>query len=223
MLQQTPTVRVLSRYGAFLREFPNFESLARADIKKVLRAWSGLGYNRRAIMLRDAAKIIVKKYRGILPADRKLLEELPGIGKGTSGALMVFIFNAPEPFIETNIRRVFLHYFFSSRRKKIKDEEIMRFVSYTFDRRNPREWCYALMDYGAWVGSNEKINPNRKSAAYKKQKPFPGSDREIRGFILARFLSGKPISPKNTAIKFNTETIRIKSIMEKMKRERLIH
>ena len=222
MLQQTQTARVLPKYEMFLREFPDFESLAKANPKRVLRAWSGLGYNRRALMLHGAAKIVARRYRGVLPADREALEELPGIGKGTSGALMAFIFNTPEPFIETNIRRVFLHHFFSSSRKKIKDDEIARLVSDTFDRRNPREWCYALMDYGSWLGLNKKTNPNRKSAGYKKQKAFRGSDREIRGFILAKFLAGEPIFPKGVAAKFNAEIIRVKSIVEKMKREKLI-
>ena len=112
MLQQTQVERVIPKYRAFLKQFPNFGALDRASLTEVLKAWQGLGYNRRALMLKKLAARIVEDYEGRLPADPKLLDELPGIGKGTAGAIAAFAFNIPVPFIETNIRRVYLHFFF---------------------------------------------------------------------------------------------------------------
>jgi A/G-specific adenine glycosylase len=204
MLQQTQVARVEKYYEKFLKQFPNFRALARAQQGDVLEMWQGLGYNRRAMFLKRAAEIVVKQYTGRLPRERATLEQLPGIGKGTSGSLMAFAFNKPEVFIETNIRRVFIHFFFSKRRK-VTDAELTRYIERSVDRKNPREWYWALMDYGAAMNSAgaampvtrgtpaspPRMNPNRRSAHYKKQSPFAGSDRELRGKIMRSTLSQK--------------------------------
>ena len=187
MLQQTQVARVEKYYEKFLKQFPNFRALARAKTSDVLRAWQGLGYNRRAMFLKRAAEIVVKQYAGRLPRTRAALEQLPGIGKGTSGSLMAFAFNKPEIFIETNIRRVFIHFFFPQRRN-VTDAELERYIERSIDDKNPREWYWALMDYGAAM---KYVNPNRCSAHYKKQLPFAGSDRELRGKIMYSTLSQK--------------------------------
>jgi A/G-specific adenine glycosylase len=184
MLQQTQVDRVLKKYARFLDRFPSFLSLKNASVSEVLAAWSGLGYNRRALYLKRTASKIIEEYGGILPSERHILETLPGIGRGTSGALSAFVFNAPVVFIETNIRRVFIHYFFGGTKRKIADAEILDLVEKTLDKKNSREWYYALMDYGSWLGKNNRENPNRKSALYKKQSVFRGSERELRGRIL---------------------------------------
>ena len=187
MLQQTQVARVEKYYGSFVRRFPDFRSLARSDARDVVRAWIGLGYNRRALSLWRLAVTVSEKYDGRLPCHQDALEKLPGIGKATAGAIMAFAFNMPKPFIETNIRRVFIHFFFSGR-KKVSDAAIMPIVARTLDRGNPREWYWALMDYGAFLGlraaKNKIRNPNTQSAHYKRQSKFSGSDRELRGKIL---------------------------------------
>jgi A/G-specific adenine glycosylase len=196
MLQQTQVARVEGYYEKFLRRFPSFRALARAPQSQVLVAWQGLGYNRRALFLKRTAEIVVKQYGGRLPADRATLELLPGIGRGTSGSLMAFAFNKPEIFIETNIRRVFIHFFFPKCRK-VTDGELERYIERSIDRKNPREWYWALMDYGATMygaGAAKALsskNPNRRSAHYKKQSAFAGSDRHVRGRILRSTLSSK--------------------------------
>ena len=187
MLQQTQVARVEEYYKKFLKQFPDFTALAQARNSAVLAAWQGLGYNRRAMFLKRTAEIVVEQYGGRLPRDRVMLESLPGIGKGTSGSLMAFAFNSPEIFIETNIRRVFIHFFFK-KRKKVTDAELERYIESSIDRKNPREWYWALMDYGAVMGAAgaamKVLNPNRRSAHYKKQTAFAGSDRELRGKIV---------------------------------------
>ncbi|MFB3897659.1 MAG: A/G-specific adenine glycosylase [bacterium] len=187
MLQQTQTDRVLDKYTLFLKTFPNFRTLAQAPVSKVLKVWQGLGYNRRAISLHRIAQIVVKEYHGRLPKTVEKLMALPGIGHYTASAICAFAFNQPTAFIETNIRRVYLHFFFP-RRKKVEDQEILAVVEKTVDKKNPREWYYALMDYGVMLKSLVP-NPNRRSAHYTKQSKFEGSNRQIRGMILKAMLN----------------------------------
>jgi A/G-specific adenine glycosylase len=187
MLQQTQTERVINYYGLFIEQFPNFRTLANAKLKDVLERWHGLGYNRRAIHLKKAAEEVMIRYQGKLPESFDEIVKLPGIGSATAGAILAFAFNKPVAFIETNIRRVFIHVFFQDRRD-IRDGDILPFVKKTLDEDNPRQWYYALMDYGAMLKKNVS-NPNRRSAHYTRQAPFEGSDRQIRGMIIRQLLS----------------------------------
>lgn len=196
MLQQTQVGRVIEKYGEFLQAFPNVETLANASLTEVLRVWQGMGYNRRALALHTLAKEIVKKYKGKIPHTRVELEALPCIGQYAAGAIRSFAFNEPEVFIETNIRRVFIHHFFQlggSTSKLVSDKEILPLVEATLDTGNPREWYYALMDYGVHLPKIVKINPNKQSKHYVKQGVFKGSLRELRGKII-RILGGKSIT-----------------------------
>ena len=222
MLQQTQVARVEKYYGPFLRRFPDFRLLARSDARDVVRAWVGLGYNRRALSLWRLAVAVSEKYDGRLPCHRDALEKLPGIGKATAGAIMAFAFNMPESFIETNIRRTFIHFFFPGR-KKVSDAAIMPIVARTLDHDNPREWYWALMDYGAFLGLRavkKKIrNPNIRSAHYKRQSKFSGSDRELRGKILRILLARRKISVDLLAREFALPPERLRKIVADLIRE----
>jgi A/G-specific adenine glycosylase len=182
MLQQTGVERVLKIYPAFIAAFPDVQELGRASLRDVLRQWQGMGYNRRAIALKRAAEIIVMEHDGHVPSSRVELERLPGIGKATASAILVYAFGHREVFIETNIRRVFIHFFFSDR-DDVRDREIRALVESTLDAANPREWYYALMDYGTMIRKTI-ADPNRRSAHYRRQSPFAGSERQVRGLIL---------------------------------------
>ncbi len=189
MLQQTQVDRVALKYPEFIQQFPTFASLAKASVADVLGAWQGLGYNRRALNLKKLAEIVVKKYKGKLPQDPVLLDELPGIGQATACSIAAFAFNEPVVFIETNIRRVYIHFFFSNK-KNVHDNDILELVEQTLDKNNSREWYWALMDYGSLLASTVK-NPNRKSAHYSKQPKFEGSLRQVRGVILKLLVHDK--------------------------------
>jgi A/G-specific adenine glycosylase len=186
MLQQTGVSRVMSHYAPFLAEFPTLHALARAPLSRVLAAWKGLGYNRRAIALRECARVILSRHGGRLPRSREQLLSLPGVGPATAGALLVFAFDEPVPFIETNVRRVFLHFFFP-RSRNVPDAAILPVVQRTLDRSRPREWFYALMDYGTMLGGRGE-NANRRSRSYARQPAFEGSRRQLRGQVLAVIL-----------------------------------
>ncbi len=188
MLQQTQVDRVIPKYHAFLRTFPTVEKLAHAQFVEVLRLWSGLGYNRRARFLHRAAQEVVKNHNGIFPRHYAELIQLPGVGPYTAGAVCVFAYNQPIVLLETNIRTVYLHEFFSAD-SNVRDNDIRPYIEATLDREHPREWYAALMDYGSFL-KKQIPNPSRKSAHHVRQKPFAGSIRQKRGKILRALLSG---------------------------------
>lgn len=205
MLQQTQVSRVLTKYKEFITRFPDFKALARSSLSDVLLLWSGLGYNRRALFLQKTAKIVHNEYRGKLPKDPKILESFPGLGKATAASIIVFSFNQQIPFIETNIRRVFIHHFFSDS-ETVSDKEIYPLVVKTIDSENPREWYYALMDYGSFLGKSIN-NPNKKSKMYVVQSKFEGSLRQVRGKILRELLKQKSV--KKTSLEKTIGTSKV--------------
>jgi A/G-specific adenine glycosylase len=188
MLQQTQVTRVTGKYLEFISRFPTVRSLAAASFVEVLSVWSGLGYNRRAKMFHMASKEIVSKYAGEFPTNVETLDELPGIGHATASAICVYAFNFPLSYIETNIRTVFIHHFFSGK-NVVSDGELLPVIKLALYHKNPRIWYSALMDYGVFLKGTIG-NLSRKSKHYSKQGVFKGSVRQARGMVL-RFLTSK--------------------------------
>lgn len=217
MLQQTQTDRVVDKYILFLKTFPNFRILAKAPISKVLKVWQGLGYNRRAISLHKTAQIVVNQYNSRLPKTVVELMALPGIGHYTASAICAFAFNQPAAFIETNIRRVYIHFFFP-KRKKVDDKEILALVEQTVDKKHPREWYYALMDYGVML-KTQVPNPNRRSAHYTKQSKFEGSNRQVRGQILKAILKEPNLTESELVKKLGVDKAKVKQNLIQLKKE----
>lgn len=182
MLQQTQVERVIPKYKAFLKRFPTVRALARSSLRDVLVLWSGLGYNRRAKYLHDAAKYIVEKHKGMFPREYTSLRAIPGVGQYTANAVRVFAYNEYEVLIETNVRTAIIHHFFGNRRN-IPDEEIEKYAAKVAQMQDPREWHSALFDYGAYL-KRQGISHNSRSKRYVKQSKFAGSLREVRGAIL---------------------------------------
>ncbi|MFZ4854911.1 MAG: A/G-specific adenine glycosylase [Desulfuromonadaceae bacterium] len=194
MLQQTQVERVKFKYAEFLAAFPTVFDLAAAPLSDVLQVWQGLGYNRRAIFLKRGAEVIVSDYGGCFPRSVAELQSLPGIGPYTARAVAAFAFNIAEPLIETNIRTVYIHFFFHGR-EKVSDREIMPLVEATLDCNRPREWYYALMDYGGMLKQTHP-NPSRRSRHHTKQSRFEGSNRQLRSRILREVLAQTGITLK---------------------------
>lgn len=206
MLQQTQVARVLQKYSLFLKQFPTFKKLVQTSLNDVLAVWSGMGYNRRAIYLKKMAEIVTTTYNGKLPDNPIILITLPGIGKNTAGSISAFAFNKPVTFIETNIRRVFIHFFFKDE-INVDDKQLMPFIEKTLDVDNPRDWYYALMDYGAYLAKST-VNPNRKSKHYTVQSMFKGSNREVRGGIIKELVKCKTLTVKQIySLPFEKERI----------------
>jgi len=182
MLQQTQVGRVIPKFHEFIERFPDIYMLAAASLSDVLSLWSGLGYNRRAKYLHEAAKKIVNEFGGVFPETKAALISLPGIGENTAGALLAYSFNQPSVFIETNIRTVYFYHFFPEG-DIVDDKQLRDAVTETVDVEHPREWYWALMDYGTFL-KQQGIGSIRQSKHYKKQSPLKGSLREVRGLIL---------------------------------------
>ncbi len=182
MLQQTQVSRVIPKYQAFLKRFPDTKTLAAASLGEVLTFWQGLGYNRRAKFLWQTAQVVETEYKGKWPRTFIGLKSLPGIGNYTAAAVMAFAYNEAVPLLETNVRTVYIHHFFS-KSEKISDTELLPLVKRTLSNDNAREWYAALMDYGAHLKTT-KGNLNVKSSTYKKQSTFKTSNQYVRGVII---------------------------------------
>ncbi len=223
MLQQTQVERVIPFFKKWIQQFPNWKALASAPQSQILVCWKGLGYNSRALRLQKLARIIVNDYKGKFPSNYKDILALPGVGAYTAGAIKAFVFNEYIPIIETNIRRVYIHHFFSEE-SQVSDKEIFNLMESLDEIENPREWYWALMDYGAQLPKIEKYNPNQQSKHYTKQSRFKGSDREIRGKILDILLKEKTHSLTQTKLflLLGDENERYKKILQDLEREGFI-
>ncbi|MNH58483.1 A/G-specific adenine glycosylase [compost metagenome] len=188
MLQQTQVDRVVPKFNAFIESFPDEKTLAAASLAEVLTLWNGLGYNRRAKFLHDAAKMIVTGFEGVFPRSYEELVKLPGVGPNTAGAILNYAFNHATIFIETNVRTVYFHHFFPGG-DKISDAQLLPLIEQTLDREHPREFYWALMDYGSWL-KHQGIGKITQSRHYKKQSALAGSVREVRGQIVRQLAVG---------------------------------
>lgn len=187
MLQQTQVARVQQKFAGFIRKFPTVQDLAASPLGDVLEQWSGLGYNRRAKFLWQAAQKIAQDFGGNVPGSQEALVSLPGIGPNTAGAILAYAFNEPVVFVETNIRTVYIHHFFADHPDAVSDTELRTIIARTVPPENPREWYWALMDYGTHLkatvgGQLERVKH------YKPQSRFEGSRRQVRGNIIKLLL-----------------------------------
>lgn len=230
MLQQTQVDRVTPKYTQFLRKFPTVQALGDAKLGDVLKVWIGLGYNRRAKYIWQAARMVEKDYNGVFPDTVEELKSIPGIGPNTAGAIMAYAYNQPIVFVETNIRTVIIHHFFKDRGdvtdtaiKEVlavllpedwdKDAQATRGVTL-----GPREFYWALMDYGSYLKKTAG-NAARASKYYSKQSAFAGSLRQLRGQVI-RVLTDGPLTEKNLQDQIDDE--RLGDVLDALVREGLI-
>ena len=220
MLQQTQVERVIDKFQEFLEAFPDFNSLAHAPLPRLLKIWQGMGYNRRVLALKALAQKVVAEHRGMLPREPEQLIALPGIGPYTAGAIAAFAFNRPVVFMDTNIRRVYIHEFFHDR-DDIHDDEIIPFLERTMDAGHPRKWYNALMDYGTML-KKEHVNPNRRSAHYARQSPFENSNRQVRGTILKVLVTESQLSSAQIVKRTGMDSERVKQNLVQLMEEGFI-
>jgi A/G-specific adenine glycosylase len=163
---------------------------------------------------------VMRDCRGRLPDTHEALCDLPGIGPYTAGAVLAFAFNKPHPMIETNIRRVYIHHYFTGK-SDIEDSELLPIVERTLDRANPRRWYSALMDYGTVLAATMP-NPNRRSRQYVRQSKFEGSRRQLRGIILREALAGASLVPALLARRLDRPAAEVREVLQALVREGLI-
>ena len=149
MLQQTQTSRVIPIYRRFLEQFPEVRSLARAELGDVIRAWQGLGYNRRAVNLHRAAQVIVRDHGGRVPGDVQTLRTLPGLGDYTASAVACVAFDAQVPVVDVNVHRVIARAVHGKQPRDVRPSLVRETAVDLLPRGEAYRWSQALMDLGA--------------------------------------------------------------------------
>jgi A/G-specific adenine glycosylase len=200
MLQQTQAARVAAAFDGFLRRFPNLSSLAAAAPADVLRAWSGLGYHRRAVALHEAARTIIRVHGGEVPGDPGALQHLRGVGPYTASAVAAIAFGRPVVAMDVNVRRVASRVVLGREPEDRDGPRVAAAARVLLDRRDPATWNQAMMDLGRDVcrpAPRCEVCPlepwcrfrsggrRGRSAVAPKQSPFEGSNRQVRGRIVA--------------------------------------
>lgn len=151
MSQQTQIDRIVPKFEEFIRRFPDVEALARAPAAAVLRAWKGLGYNTRAVRLKQVAEAIIRTHHGTIPSEKHALEQLPGVGPYTAAAIRVFAFKLDDAAIDTNVRRVVGRVFFGERTSASDAREVDRKAASIVPPGRADDWNSALMDLGSTI------------------------------------------------------------------------
>jgi A/G-specific adenine glycosylase len=216
MAQQTQIARVVGYWRAFLTAFPTFEALAGSRTAEVLRAWQGLGYDRRALNLQRCARIVVAEFGGKLPSEVAVLERLPGIGPYTARAVAALAFDRPVGAVDVNVRRVLSRVVAGRDAASMTESAVQAVADSMVPSDRPGEWTHALMDVGAtfcraraprceacparkWCRYAQApgAEPSDASAGITKRAkrpgpvrggavPFPSTSRWLRGRILDR-------------------------------------
>ncbi len=220
MLQQTQVERVVPKYLAFIERFPSTQSLAAAPVSEVLILWQGLGYNRRAKFLHQAAQVVTENYAGKFPETLLELQMLPGIGAYTAGAIRNFAYSLATPLIETNVRTVYLYHFFPTQ-AAVPDLDVQEIVVQTLDSKYPREWFWALMDYGSHL-KRAVGNPNKRSKQHTKQSKFAGSLRQVRGEIIRLLTKQSPLSKEALSSAITGNTVHFPDALQQLLDEELL-
>lgn len=216
MLQQTQVPRVLPKYLEFLERFPTLQSLAAASTADALRAWQGLGYNRRALNLKRAAETVVRQHDGQLPHTVEELERLPGIGRYTARAVACFAFGLQVPVIDTNVRRVLS----GLAGRKLTEGEAEALAHELLPPGRAADWNQALMDYGALV---YKPTPRRTS---KTQEPFERTNRFWRGRIVDALRQHDSLSLRALleALPYpDRDELRVRGLVRTLHEEGMVH
>lgn len=215
MLQQTQVNRVIKKYNEWIKIFPTIKKLAQANLKDVLFAWSGLGYNSRGKRLWDAAKIIVEKYNGIIPETVEELKTLPGIGPYTARSILIFADNKNIATVDTNIRRIFIHQF--KLNEKISDKELFSLAEKLLPKNKSRDWHNGLMDYGQVITARKTgIKPKTQ------QSTFNGSHRQYRAKIVKYLTTKESITLQKAKKEFSESPYNLKEILTELEEEGII-
>ncbi len=221
MLQQTQTQRVEPKYLAWMKQYPNAAAVAEAKLSDIYESWKGLGYNSRALRLRDTARLCAEQYGGIPPSDEGQLLGLPGVGPYTARAVRAFAYDIPVVLLETNIRAALIFHFFKGE-VRVSDRALEPVANAVLDRSDPRRWYYALMDYGVWLKKHEP-NPSRKAAVYARQSKFEGSLRQLRGSVLRTLAQKGTVSLASMAAETGADYERILLAAEGLKKDGLVY
>ncbi len=236
MLQQTQAARVAPVFERFLRRFPSVHALARAPRAAVVRAWDTLGYNRRAVALSEAARIVVGKPGGRIPSDPEELLRLPGVGPYTASAVASIAFGRPVAAVDTNVRRVVARFHLGRDATVVDTAVVDRLAGEWLPRSAPGDWNQALMDLGrevcrptprcgscplapwcAFVRAGATPVPNGR-----RQPPYEGSRRQLRGGVVRALRSSGSMSMAALAERSHVSTQRVHEAVLALAREGIV-
>lgn len=206
MLQQTQVSRVIPKYHDFMKAFPTLKDLAEADTRRLLQVWSGLGYNRRALWLREAAREIIEV--GEFPQTIEDLRKLKGIGPYTSRSILIFAFNQDIVTIDTNIRRVLIANGFGT--ENMSEAKLQHIAEQLLPRGRSSDWHNALMDLGATVQTTKATG----IAPTSSQPKFEGSSRQLRGAIIRVLTCSDTLGLQDLVSQMDIECIKPKEVQE---------
>ena len=201
MLQQTQVARVVPRYEAFLSRFPTPAATAAAPVADVVRAWAGLGYNRRAVSLHRAAVSVVERHGGVMPATLAELVALPGVGPYTARAVLAFAYEADVGVVEVNSARVLAR---AAAGRPLRAGEAQALADALVPAGGGWAWNQAMLDLGAtvctkaaprcdacplvgccaWAGAGGPDPAVGSAGEGTRQSTFAGSDRQGRGRLV---------------------------------------
>jgi A/G-specific adenine glycosylase len=236
MLQQTQASRVVHAYGDFLARFPTVRALAAASRRDVVRAWDGLGYNRRAIWLSEGARAIVREHAGRVPRDPETLRTLPGVGAYTAAAVSSMAFGEPVAVVDTNVRRVVARMHLGVDGRHAETRTVGEVAQSWLDRDDPVTWNQAVMDLGREVCRPQprcdacplaRVCAFRTSGAVATRGPaskdaFQGSSRQLRGAIVRALRSNEALSPGRLAAETGFGAERVEAAIEGLEADGLV-
>ena len=223
--QQTQLVRADKYYKKFISKYPNPKKMSKASKRSLLKLWSGLGYNNRAVRLYESSKVLSEKtFDDLYPN----FEQLPGVGEYTNSALLSFAYGKKVITIDTNVKRILGRYF--------KQDNVANFI-----KRNEqnllsyfpsRDFNQALMDLGSSICTNRSpkctICPlEHKCMKYiievgNQQKPFKNSNREKRGQIVSILIESKKVSYSTLAKKINIKENNLDKLIKGLERDGIV-
>ena len=223
--QQTQINRANIYYQKFIKKFPTPESMSRSTLKTILKMWSGLGYNNRAIRLYESSKLISEKgFKNIYPN----FELLPGVGQYTKNAILSFAYGEKVLALDTNLERVLTRYFAADSTK----DYVKKYSDFLLKDVDSRDLNQALMDLGSSIctSSNPKCNicPLEKNCkkyiirSKNSVEKFKGSNRELRGKIIKLLIMQNQITIKNIAKKTSENEEKIMTAINSLENDGLL-
>ena len=237
MLQQTSTARVVAPWTAFLKVYPTPRDLADAPLDEVLARWRGLGYARRAKALRVAASIVCTRHGGRVPISMVDLIELPGVGDYTASAVASFAFGEPVTVLDTNVGRVLARALANRRLSRaeartIGDElrgsepsaafnQSLLDLGALFCRARPRCAQCPLASACRWMHEGGEDPAPASAAVSRPQSAYEGSDRQLRGRILAQLESRPPVAQFVSAFA-DVDPARLRAVIDGLARDGLV-
>ena len=224
--QQTQLERADRYYKKFILEFPNPAKMAVASRRKILKLWSGLGYNNRAIRMHQSSKILSNKtFEDLYPN----FMELPGVGEYTNSALLSFAYGEKVITVDTNVKRILGRYFKIDNIDKFIEKNQKDLLSYY----NSRDFNQALMDLGSKICTNKNpkcnICPLEKQCMkyinekLQKQEPFKNSNRQKRGEIIKILINTKKVHSSELAKKLNIKQKNLNKLIKDLERDGLLN